>query len=194
MLQFKLKIFNYKMALPFSPLTNTSFFSYRRKLHPSTSEPKKKNSKMSFSWKLLLLLTLLNIRLSSQSSFFSIPRVHARVINRLGPNSSLTVHCQSGDDDLGVHVLLFNEFFEWTFKPNALVFATLFFCKIQWNDKLLSFDAYKEKRDLYDCGKYCYWAVTPKGPCMLKHDGSDDFCYQWPDKKSEEIKEEQGKD
>lgn len=135
---------------------------------------------MSLLKKLVLLILLSHITLSGAVKLYPYGRVHARVTNQLGPNSSLTVHCQSKDDDLGVHVLRFKEFFQWTFKPQFFILSTLFFCKIQWKDKVLSFDAYKEARDLYDCGTQCLWDVGPQDPCMLKHDGSHDFCYDWP--------------
>ena len=55
-----------------------------------------------------------------------------------------------------IHVLSYNNSFEWSFYPNFFVMNTLFFCKIQWQDKLMSFDSYEEYRDLYGCHKRCY--------------------------------------
>ena len=134
---------------------------------------------MSFLLKKLILLTLLHITLS-QGKFFPYGKAHVRLTNVLSLKSSLTIHCQSEDDDLGVHVLPYNGSFEWSFHPNFVIMSTLFFCKIQWQGKLTSFDSYRETRDLYGCGKYCYWDVTRKGPCLLKHKGGYDFCYYWP--------------
>ena len=55
--------------------------------------------------------------------------------------------------------------------PIFFVMNTLFFCKIQWQDKLMSFDSYEEYGDLYGCHK-------PKGACLLKIDeGIYDFCF-----------------
>ena len=88
-------------------------------------------------------------------------KAHVQLTNLLGSGSSLTIHCQFKDDDLGVHVLVFKDSFEWSFKPNFFIPSTLFFCKIQWQSKLMSFDIYKETRDLQGCSKYCYWDVTP---------------------------------
>ena len=133
--------------------------------------------------KVFILLTLLQLT-SSKVKFFPFSKTHVRLTNVLGPRSSLTIHCQSKDDDLGVHVLPYNCSFEWSFHPNYLVLSTLFFCKIQWQAKLTSFDIYRESRDLYGCNKYCYWNVIPMGPCLLKHEGGYDFCYYWQKKKN----------
>ena len=45
--------------------------------------------------------------------------------------------------------------------PIFFVMNTLFFCKIQWQDKIMSFDSYEEYRDLYECHKRCYWEINP---------------------------------
>ncbi|WKA06274.1 hypothetical protein VitviT2T_024183 [Vitis vinifera] len=148
---------------------------------------------MSFLLKKLVLLILLQVTLS-QGKLFPYGKAHVRLTNLLGPGSSVTIHCQSKDDDLGVHVLPFKDSFEWSFKPNFLVLTTLFFCKIQWQDKVMSFDSYREARDIEDCGKFCYWDITPNGPCMLKHDGGYDFCYYWPKKTIVGIEQGHGKD
>lgn len=141
--------------------------------------------------KIVIFFILLDLSLS-QAGYLPYGRVHARITNLLGPNSSLIVHCQSKDDDLGVHVIHFNEFFDWNFKPHVFITNTLFFCTLQWNDKLLSFDAYKEIRDLYGCNKHCFWDVTSVGACMENHGGGD-LCFQWPKKKNkEEIVEGHG--
>ena len=129
--------------------------------------------------KLVILLILLHATLSQGEPFWPFKRVHAGIKNTLPPGSSLTVHCQSKDDDLGVHVLPVNDSFNWSFKPTVFILATLFFCKIQWDTKQMSFDAYRETRDLTDCHTKCFWEVTDKGACMLKHDGGYGFCYDW---------------
>lgn len=142
---------------------------------------------MSILLKKLVLLLHLQITLCQGWYIFPWGRAHVRVMNQLGPKSSLTLHCQSKDDDLGVHVLLFQQFFEWDFRPNVPTPSTLFFCKIQWETKVMMFDSYRETRDLYNCHKFCYWDVTPQGPCMLKAGGGYDFCYYWPKAATDEA-------
>ena len=108
--------------------------------------------------------------------------------------SPLTIHCQSKDDDLGVHVLSYNNSFEWSFYPNFFVMNTLFFCKIQWQDKIMPLDSYEEYRDLYGCHKRCYWEIVPKGAYLLKiNEGIYDFCFWWPKVKIVGIKQRYGK-
>ena len=144
---------------------------------------------MSFLLKKLVLLIFLQVTLSQGSLLPILQKTHVRLTNLLGEGSNLTIHCKSKDDDLGVHVLPFKGSFEWSFKPNFFVKNTLFFCNIQWQGKSMYFNSYDEERDLDGCGKYCYWDVTLKGPCLLKHEGGYDFCSDWPNKKSIGIKQ-----
>ncbi|CAI0394459.1 unnamed protein product [Linum tenue] len=60
---------------------------------------------------------------------------------------TVTVHCQSKDDDLGFHDLgVFHEY-SWSFHPNALG-GTLFWCRlyIAETDQCLVFDAYRQNQ------------------------------------------------
>ena len=136
---------------------------------------------MNHFFKKLVLLFALHITLSQGSFYKPFDRVHVRLTNTLGPGSSLTIHCQSKDDDLGVHVLSNLEFFEWSFHPNLIIISTLFYCKIQWQDKVMSFDSYKESRDLTGCHKRCVWDINSKGACLLNNNkGGYDLCFVWP--------------
>ena len=155
----------------------------------------KTESNMSFLLKKLVLLIILHVTLS-EGALLPYGKAHVRLTNLLGSGSSLTIHCQSKDDDLGVHVLVFKDSFEWSFKPKFFIPSTLFFCKLQWQSKVMSFDSYRETRDLQGCNKYCYWDVTPDGPCMLKHGGNRgyDFCYSWDNKKIVGIEQGHGQD
>ena len=136
---------------------------------------------MNFFFKQLVLFIALHITLSQGNIFPSPAKVHVRLKNTLGPGSSLTIHCQSKDDDLGIHVLSNNNSFEWSFHPNLFYTNTLFFCRIQWQDKVMSFDSYRETRDMNGCHKRCFWDVNPTGACLLNIDkGNYDACFRWP--------------
>lgn len=69
------------------------------------------------------------------------------------------VLCQSNDNDLGVHVLPNNKFFECSFNPSSSIIHFVF-GKLQWGDKVISFDGYKARRDSDLCGDQCLWDVT----------------------------------
>lgn len=127
---------------------------------------------------------LLQVTLS-HGSFFRI--VHVGLTNRVGPGLDLTIHCQSKDEDLGVHVLPPGGLFEWSFRP-SLWSTTLFFCRIQSKSKEMSFNIYVHDRDVLVCDRHCYWDVTPNGPCQKKgsHYG---LCFKWPVKKVAAIKQ-----
>ena len=136
---------------------------------------------MNLSFKILLLFFAFHITLLEGSVLAPFGKVHVRLTNILGPGSSLTIHCQSKDDDLGVHVLSNNNYFEWTFHPNFFNLSTLFFCKIQWQGKEMSYDSYLETRDLFGCHKRCFWDINSMGACLVNFDeGGYDRCFNWP--------------
>lgn len=140
---------------------------------------------MDFFLRKLVLLILLQVSLSQgQTKDVGTKNIlgektHVRVTNVIGEGSVLDSHCKSKDDDFGIHVLLNQQFFEWSFYPNLFPHNTLYFCKMKWGDKLLSFDAYKESRDINGCGLKCNWNVTTTGVCMVKDSGTD-LCKNWP--------------
>nr|XP_004516476.1 S-protein homolog 5-like [Cicer arietinum] len=101
--------------------------------------------------------------------------VRVSISNTLVSYSDLTVHCKSGDDDLGVRVLPFSKGFDWKFHDNFFD-TTLFYCSFAWKDQLHWFDVYKSTRD--DC-KECDWAISEQGPLKIWND----HLYQFPWKK-----------
>ncbi|KAL8051772.1 hypothetical protein ABFX02_06G170500 [Erythranthe guttata] len=85
------------------------------------------------------------------------------VVNNLPSNSApLLLHCASGNDDLGDHVLSTNQDFHFDFCENP--FSTLFFCRFRWNGKNTAFDVFdaswKKNRCTYDV---CYYSVQSDG-------------------------------
>ncbi|RDX89113.1 S-protein-like 29, partial [Mucuna pruriens] len=92
----------------------------------------------------------LDINDRCNSSFFG--KTHVSVTNALKQKEDLTIHCKSADDDLGVHLLHFNQAFEWSFRPK-LIGNTQFYCSFQWQKyPLVWYDIYIAKRDRYICG------------------------------------------
>ncbi|WRX21153.1 Plant self-incompatibility S1 - like 10 [Theobroma cacao] len=88
---------------------------------------------------------------------------HVHLISLVGAGDSITVHCASGDDDLGVHVLSGDgQEFQWSFRVNIFR-TTLFYCDVSWRDiPDFHFDAYDDKRDRYECSN-CLWLFAPEG-------------------------------
>ena len=117
------------------------------------------------------------------------PRITISIINDLQPDkSNLTVHCKSGDDDLGTHALVFNQSFEWSFRPNVLG-TTLFFCGLGWRDAFGVFDMYRYKRDKKrGCKHYCYWEVAVDEIYGFNDDGINDIIFFWPKSPDRSLK------
>lgn len=91
-------------------------------------------------------------------------------------NLDLTVHCKSGDDDLGKHVLRHGQSYGFNF-GNSIFKSTLFFCGFTWSGKLHYFDIFKDdNRRTSDCN-LCEWKILKAGPCRVY--GSRLECFPW---------------
>ncbi|KAK7342910.1 hypothetical protein VNO80_25868 [Phaseolus coccineus] len=88
--------------------------------------------------------------------------VHMRIVNNLGDNLPLYVHCKSKNDDLQNHVIYNNQSFRWRFRPNIWG-TTLFFCHFSWAEGEGSYVIYKNRRDNDRCTHHCDWYVTQEG-------------------------------
>ena len=53
-----------------------------------------------------------------QESIWQNPRIFVKITNALQANNQLTLHCKSGDDDLGVHNLIAWADYDFNFRPN----------------------------------------------------------------------------
>ncbi|OVA18540.1 Plant self-incompatibility S1 [Macleaya cordata] len=90
------------------------------------------------------------------------------VYNELDPNTTLTIHCKSKDDDLGEHTLSYNQEFHWKFRNN-FYWTTLFWCNMWWHDSngrlvQTSHDAYYARRDYArNCRADCFWSIRKDG-------------------------------
>lgn len=84
------------------------------------------------------------------------------VVNNLPPKSApLTVHCASGDNDLGTHTLSVNQAFTWGF-CESFVSQTLFFCHLWWGSKDIAFNVFTPELSKR-CDEHCYWAAKSDG-------------------------------
>ncbi|PRQ36953.1 putative plant self-incompatibility S1 [Rosa chinensis] len=109
---------------------------------------------------------------------------HVEIINDLGPNTCLTIHCKSKDDDLGVHLLHFQETYWINFKINIFG-GTLFFCSFQWPDNFHHLDVYNQERDNVppkEC-RTCRYMIRSDGGHRYNEEFQDftDF-FKWNEK------------
>ncbi|XP_015887500.3 S-protein homolog 5 [Ziziphus jujuba] len=92
------------------------------------------------------------LALASQIGFLSpvLAKYNVVIVNILGENETLNLHCQSKDDDLGVHYVPYADFFEWRFNVNIWR-TTLFYCDMGWGNLRGHFDIFAAKRDMNSC-------------------------------------------
>ena len=126
------------------------------------------NSYPALSLSLLLLLIMASSgafvvsTAFMEEKIFLLAKRHVSITNDLGLGSVLKIHCQSKDNDLGIHNLTFHNTFRWKFKSNAFVANTEFYCSMWWGNKSGSFDVYKATRDDDKC-KDCKWSIRIDG-------------------------------
>ncbi|GLT31746.1 hypothetical protein SLA2020_064570 [Shorea laevis] len=113
--------------------------------------------------RLILEVILLLSLLLELTAVVSIGPRTLQIFNNVQPADKLTVHCKSGDEDVGEVEVKYGEAYEFKFNPNVWG-TTLYFCRITWRYKTLSFDAYRHSRDFTTCDLYCVWSVTIDGP------------------------------
>ncbi|KAJ4969052.1 hypothetical protein NE237_015753 [Protea cynaroides] len=99
--------------------------------------------------KLILVLAFSTFILSEP--YFVQGKYHVHVINDLGPNQILNLHCKSKDDDLGFHTLGYGQEFSWKFNMN-IIYTTLFWCNMDWGIKHGSFQIFYEGDQFESCG------------------------------------------
>ncbi|KAL5781513.1 hypothetical protein ACOSP7_006542 [Xanthoceras sorbifolium] len=127
-----------------------------------------------------LLLVVVPYMISSVCNAIAFtPKVHVQLTNDLAPGFDLTLHCKSGEDDLGERVLPFHQSFNFHFRESVMG-RTLFFCSMEWNGAVHRFDVYVQYRDDDKCGKHCLWFIRPAGPCLMVNQTTTNICYDWP--------------
>ncbi|PIA28831.1 hypothetical protein AQUCO_06600035v1 [Aquilegia coerulea] len=122
----------------------------------------------------------------SQSDINLYPKtIHVIVMNSLGPQNVLSVHCKSADNDLGQKDVVFNQQYEWSFKLQVFD-RTLFWCNAWWYDhgKLVSknFDIFKAPDMDHSCGPshtVCHRKFQFDGIYFEKEDGSYSKSFDW---------------
>lgn len=133
----------------------------------------------------VILLSLLVVILAFEAckALHFYPKVTVEIINTLDtpPPKNLTLHCQSKDDDLGSHTIMYGGSYNFTFRPSVVRFiTTLYWCSFSWKQdpSLHHFEIFKEDRD--DTCVVCSWKISTSGGCKYdKFKGTYSECYPW---------------
>ncbi|KAG7583924.1 Plant self-incompatibility S1 [Arabidopsis suecica] len=102
--------------------------------------------------------------------------VQVDIINDIGSNIQLGLHCKSKHKDLGSQSLAQHQ--HWGFRENLNFWeTTLFFCHFVWENQSKWFDILEANRDKDICEHHpCVWSVRPSGPCRLT---GTEKCFPW---------------
>ncbi|KAI3925096.1 hypothetical protein MKW98_009746 [Papaver atlanticum] len=104
--------------------------------------------------------------------------------NDISPNTTLTFHCKSGDEDLGEHSLASKDSWKFRFFINFFD-TTLYWCNFWWVDengkqRQEGFQIFKTKRDHPRCGYYCRYDVRSDSIYGFSGGEEADLVYKWP--------------
>ncbi|XP_022752271.1 S-protein homolog 1-like [Durio zibethinus] len=135
---------------------------------------------MGISNKFMAILLVVAIALSQSVLLMPERDIMFTIINGLSDNE-LTIHCQSKDDDLGVHLIHMSKEWYWTFEAN-FGGTTLFWCNMSWANHHGRFDVYWVNRELLDkCDfKECFWKAEDDGLYLKNNkDNSWILIYNW---------------
>ncbi|KAK9290973.1 hypothetical protein L1049_009154 [Liquidambar formosana] len=117
--------------------------------------------------RLMLILVVFSLAQLALVSGVLFGKVRVYVINNLESGKKLHMHCQSGDDDLGKHVIGHKDYFKWSFYNNIWD-TTLFWCDFEWQHSsgatvVGTFNIYDAMRDQPRCYTTCEWKVQRTG-------------------------------
>lgn len=129
----------------------------------------------------LVIVAVLLYATGSDALIFE--KVRVEIINDMNPSAELSVHCKSGDDDLGPHVLQNGDSYSFKFRVNFIQ-STQFYCNFQWtsNGAVQShwFDIYDALNlKTSGCNK-CIWKIRQNNLCRIIAGKSEDSCcFPW---------------
>ncbi|KAK9265420.1 hypothetical protein L1049_003544 [Liquidambar formosana] len=131
----------------------------------------------------LLFMAVLSLCQISLVSAILFERVHVYLLNRVEPGKTLSLHCKSKNDDLGMQQIVFNQTYEWSFHNNFFG-TTLYWCFMYWEKSQYvfgSFNIYEGSRDQSRCRKSCWWMIEEDGLFSLNGDSFIwEHMYDWP--------------
>ncbi|CAN1767169.1 S-protein homolog 1 [Linum perenne] len=125
---------------------------------------------------LIILVLQILILLLLLSPTPTIQYTHVYVTNELGAKESLIVHCQSKDDDLGIHHLSDGATYTWRFRPYFILLETLFWCYVAPVHSAVHAKSYERKYM-----DHVRWVAKDDGIYLRQFwKGVDVFWLKWP--------------
>ncbi|KAL2527607.1 Plant self-incompatibility protein S1 family [Abeliophyllum distichum] len=100
------------------------------------------------------------------------------IVENFIKNDDILIRCESGDNNVGSHVLKFGEKFSWRFKPNIFG-GTKFYSYFQSGFGAGDYGVYTRNIKSRG-GKFCEWQIQKTGPCLVQTpNGNSLFCQPW---------------
>ena len=129
----------------------------------------------------MLLLIITQIIYMCEALDFGGKTTHVQITNFIGITTWLTVHCKSGDNDLGGQALRPMASYEFKFKTTFKPFGNTFFLSsFEWPGAYHTYEIYNQKTAKY--AQNC-WVIKTSGPCLCDCKNTSctftEDCYNW---------------
>ncbi|XP_073121395.1 S-protein homolog 5-like [Henckelia pumila] len=93
-------------------------------------------------------------------------RTDVAIVNQI-QSENITIHCYTSDDDIGTHVLSFDQNISWSFEVNFFL-TTKFYCDFTTDSGRGNYAVYDRKLEIR-CDEKCVWNVRERGPCLIQN-------------------------
>ncbi|KAL8050646.1 hypothetical protein ABFX02_06G094200 [Erythranthe guttata] len=95
-------------------------------------------------------------------------------------DESISIHCYSSEDDLGVHSLSYGTNFTWHFHVNFWG-TTKFYCDFNTTKHGSgNYGVYTPTLSRDQCRIHCLWSVEENGPCVKENNSKrTPWCQNW---------------
>ncbi|KAF8054625.1 hypothetical protein N665_1322s0009 [Sinapis alba] len=100
------------------------------------------------------------------------------IMNDIGPNVQLGLHCKDKHTDFGPQSLAYQQHYRFVL-PLSFFGTSLYFCHFEWGNNSRWFDIFIVERDQAICESehyQCVWSIRPSGPCRLN---GKEQCFPW---------------
>ncbi|PIA62073.1 hypothetical protein AQUCO_00200216v1 [Aquilegia coerulea] len=110
--------------------------------------------------------------------------IYVSLRNVIRDDVTLYIYCKSKSDDLGPHILDYNQKFERSFRNSIWGYA-LISCSMKWMDyggvEIIGyFDIYSERRDGHKCNRNCTLDAQYDGIWGYSSGNKPYMMYPWP--------------
>ncbi|KAF8075428.1 hypothetical protein N665_1094s0009 [Sinapis alba] len=102
------------------------------------------------------------------------------IVNKFQKRTKLSVHCYSGNDDLGIQYLMNGQEQHWRFK-DAFFHATVFRCELKHGYEFQNYQTFVAYNSKWKNGNHANvtWLAVERGLYQIWNHRTPEFMYPW---------------